>query len=70
MLITLLLAAAAAAATPPPAPIPDTPAGRRFADLMALTDAGDTAGIGTYVRDHFSEGMKKANPGDPAPSSQ
>jgi len=61
MLSFLLLAVAA---TPPPAPIPDTPAGRRFADVMALTDAGDAPGLSAYVKAHFTAGMQKANPGD------
>ena len=51
-------------ASPPP-PIPDTPAGRRFADLMKLTDAGDEAGIAAYARDNFTEGMKRTSPSDP-----
>src|SRR5262245_37006521 len=48
----------------PPPPIPDTPAGRRFADVMALTEAGDPAKIDAYVRESFTPGMQKANPGD------
>src|SRR5262245_1020734 len=60
-MLTLVLLALAAA---PEAPIPDTPAGRRFADVMRLTDAGDPGKIDAYVREGFSAGMQKANPGD------
>jgi len=63
--LAILLLVACPSLAAPPTPIPDTPAGRRFADLMALTDAGDEAAIKAYVSDNFSEGMKRTGPHDP-----
>lgn len=60
VLAVVLSGAPLAAAT-----APDTPAGRRFADLMELTDAGDAAAIAAYVNDEFGESMRRAGPGDP-----
>lgn len=54
-----------AAAAAPPSPYPDTPAGRRLAELIAVIDRGDEAGISAYIRDHFTDSMKRAGPTDP-----
>lgn len=66
--LAIVLAAATAPSRPraeaPPSPIPDTPAGRRFADLMRLTDAGDASAIASYVEAHFTEGMRRTDAGD------
>ncbi|HXV75771.1 MAG TPA: hypothetical protein VD788_05575, partial [Candidatus Polarisedimenticolaceae bacterium] len=42
----------------------EPPAERRFAELMALTDAGDVERIAAYVRENFVEAMQRAVPGD------
>lgn len=43
---------------------PDSPAGRRFDDLVDLAESGDAAKIQAYVDANFSAGMREANPGD------
>jgi len=65
VLLCSIVAAPCRADTAPPAPIPDTPAGRRFADLMRLAQVGDEAAIQEYVRSHFSAGMQRTSAGDP-----
>lgn len=68
ILMHLLLTGAVttlAAAEDPSVPIPDTPAGRRFAEIMRLTDTGDPQAIAAYVSDRFTEEMRAANPDDP-----
>jgi len=59
----LVFSALAVAA--PAQPVPDTPAGRRFADLMAITDTGDAVRLEEYVKTNFTAGMQRVAPGDP-----
>lgn len=45
-------------------PIPDTPSGRRFAELMAVMDSGDPDRLVAFVRGNFTAGMLGTRPND------
>jgi len=64
LIVSLVLLAPPALASEP-AVIPDTPAGRRFAELMTAIDGGDADRLRAWIGETFTEGMLNAPPGDP-----
>lgn len=45
--------------------IPDTPAGRRFTEIMEVTEDGDGARVREYVTRNFTPSMQRTGPNDP-----
>jgi len=45
--------------------IPDTPAGHRFAELVAFINANDSTGLRAYAAENFTPGMLRTTPNDP-----
>lgn len=65
LLVSALAAGAARAGDDAPAAIPDTPAGRRFAEIVAFINAGDSTGLREYAVENFTAGMLRTTPNDP-----
>ncbi|MFN0151743.1 MAG: serine hydrolase domain-containing protein [bacterium] len=47
------------------AAIPETPAGRHFAKIIAFINAGDSTGLRAYAAENFTPGMLRTSPNDP-----